>query len=115
MKDILLDKIKQVINDNCRNIRARVPEEETTYMELYNNHLVQVKSKYLLLTIDKTSSKKKLKIYYNDIVNVIKRLSRKNENFSQRLNSLDITAHDVDLIIRRASYNSLKLATDFYL
>ena len=57
-------------------------------------------------------------IYENDIDKIIKKICRRDSAFAERIAKCEPTLHDVELIIRRASFKSLKLKisnSPFYL
>lgn len=118
----LLYKIADIINANSKVYRAVVPEARHDYMIHENGRLV--KSSCLVLRI-MLSGKAKYhvsrtvwNIYENDIANIIKKICRRDSAFAERMEKCEPALQDVELIIRRASFKSVKLKiskSSFYL
>ena len=113
----LLYKIADIINANSKVYRAVVPEARHDYMMHENGRLV--KSSCLVLRI-MLSGKVKYHISRTvwNIAKIIKKICRRDGAFAERIAKCEPTLHDVELIIRRASFKSLKLKisnSPFYL
>ena len=59
-------------------------------------------------------------IYENDIDRIIKKIARRDMDFAQRIDKCEPTLFDIEVIVRRASFQALKLklvktAYDIYL
>jgi len=118
----LLYKIADIINANSKVYRAVVPETRHDYMMHENGRLV--KSSCLVLRI-MLSGKAKYHVsrtvwnlYENDIDKIIKKICRRDSAFAERMAKCEPTLQDVELIIRRASFKSVKLRiskSPFYL
>lgn len=113
MKAELLYQIADIINHNSTTHYAVVPTSRHDYMVQEGQRLVQ--SSCLVLRI---MLKGKVKchvsrtfwnIYEKDIDKVILKLCRRDKAFAERIAQCALTAHDVDLLVRRSSFNSLKL------
>ena len=85
-----------------------------------------VKSTCLVLNIMVTNRPKNhvnrsmWNIYENDIDRIIKKIARRDIDFAQRIDKCEPTLFDIEVIIRRASFQALKLklvrtAYDIYL
>ena len=113
MKAELLYQIADIINHNSTTHYAVVPTSRHDYMVQEGQRLVQ--SSCLVLRI---MLKGKVKchvsrtfwnIYEKDIDKVIMKICRRDSSFAERISKCEPTAQDVDLLIRRASFNSLRL------
>lgn len=118
----LLYKIADIINDNSQVYRAVVPEARHDYMVHENGRLV--KSSCLVLRIMLSGkvkyhvSRTVWNIYENDIDKIVRKICRRDCAFAERIAKCEPTQQDVELIIRRASFKSLKLKisnSSFYL
>ena len=113
MKAELLYKIADIINSNSSIHHAVVPCSRHDYMVQEGNKLV--KSSCLVLRIMLSGKVKNhvtrsfWNIYEKDIDKVILKLCRRDKAFAERIAQCALTAHDVDLLVRRSSFNSLKL------
>ena len=113
MKAELLYQIADIINQNSTTHYAVVRTYRHDYMVQEGNRLV--KSSCLVLHIMLKGkvkchvSRTFWKIYEKDIDKVIMKLCRRDRAFAERVAQRALTAQDVDLLIRRSSFNSLKL------
>lgn len=113
MKAELLCKFADIINTNGKVYRAVVPTARHDYMVQDGNRLV--KSSCLVLRIMLAGkvkyhvSRTVWNIYEKDIDRIIQKICRRDTTFAERIAQCDPTPQDVDLIIRRASFKSLKL------
>ena len=48
-------------------------------------------------------------IYENDIDKIIKKIGRRDKDFAQRIDNCEPTLFDIEVIVRRASFQALKL------
>ena len=113
MKAELLYRIADIINSNSSTHHAVVPCSRHDYMVQEGNRLV--KASCLVLRIMLSGKVKNhvtrsfWNIYEKDIDKVIMKICRRDSSFAERISKLEPTAQDVDLLIRRASFNSLRL------
>ena len=124
MKTELLYKIADIINSNSTKYRAVIPRVRRQYMTQQGNSLV--KSTCLVLNIMVTTRPKNhvsrsiWNIYEKDIDKIIKKIGRRDKEFAQRIDNCEPTLFDIEVIVRRASFQALKLklvktAYDIYL
>ena len=107
MRAELLYKIADIINSNSTKYRAVIPRVRRQYMTQQGDKLV--KSTCLVWNI-----------YENDIDRIIKKIARRDMDFAQRIDKCEPTLFDIEVIVRRASFQALKLklvktAYDIYL
>ena len=113
MKTELLYKIADIINSNSTKYRAVIPRVRRQYMTQQGNSLV--KSTCLVLNIMVTTRPKNhvsrsiWNIYEKDIDKIIKKSGRRDKEFAQRIDNCEPTLFDIEMIIRRASFQALKL------
>lgn len=113
MKTELLYKIADIINSNSTKYRAVIPRVRRQYMTQQGNSLV--KSTCLVLNIMVTTRPKNhvsrsiWNIYENDIDKIIKKIGRRDKEFAQRIDNCEPTLFDIEVIVRRASFQALKL------
>lgn len=113
MKTELLYKIADIINSNSTKYRAVIPRVRRQYMIQQGNSLV--KSTCLVLNIMVTTRPKNhvsrsiWNIYENDIDKIIKKIGRRDKEFAQRIDNCEPTLIDIEVIVRRASFQALKL------
>lgn len=113
MKAELLCKFADIINTNGKVYRAVVPTARHDYMVQDGKRLV--KSSCLVLRIMLAGkvkyhvSRTVWNIYEKDIDRIIQKICRRDTAFAERIAQCEPTPQDVDLIIRRASFKSLKL------
>lgn len=109
----LLYKIADVINGSGTDYKAVVPEARHDYMEYEDGRLV--KSACLVIRIMLAGkvrnhvSRAVWNIYENDISRVIRKICRRDMAFAQRMAKCEPSPRDVEVLIRRASFKSLKL------
>lgn len=109
----LLYKIADVINENSDIFFASVPNMKKDYMLLKDGKLV--KTCCLVLNIKvmgKTRNPVKRSswnIYENDIDRIIRKMSWRDADFAERMKSCALSPFDVEMIVRRASFQSVKL------
>ena len=113
MKTELLYKIADIINSNSTKYRAVIPRVRRQYMTQQGNSLV--KSTCLVLNIMVTTRPKNhvsrsiWNIYEKDIDKIIKKIGRRDKEFAQRIDNCEPTLVDIEVIVRRASFQALKL------
>ena len=113
MKTELLYKIADIINSNSTKYRAVIPRVRRQYMTQLGNSLV--KSTCLVLNIMVTTRPKNhvsrsiWNIYEKDIDKIIKKIGRRDKEFAQRIDNCEPTLFDIEVIVRRASFQALKL------
>ena len=113
MRQELLYKIADIINSNSTKYRAVIPRVKRQYVTQQGNRLV--KSTCYVLNIMLVNRPKnyitrnKWNIYENDIDKIIKKMARRDKEFSQRIDNCEPTLFDIEMIIRRASFQALKL------
>ncbi len=113
MKTELLYKIADIINSNSTKYRAVIPRVKRQYMTQQGNSLV--KSTCLVLNIMVTTRPKNhvsrsiWNIYEKDIDKIIKKIGRRDKEFAQRIDNCEPTLFDIEVIVRRASFQALKL------
>ena len=113
MKTELLYKIADIINSNITKYRAVIPRVRRQYMTQQGNSLV--KSTCLVLNIMVTTRPKNhvsrsiWNIYEKDIDKIIKKIGRRDKEFAQRIDNCEPTLFDIEVIVRRASFQALKL------
>jgi hypothetical protein len=113
MKTELLYKIADIINSNSTKYRAVIPRVRRQYMTQQGNSLV--KSTCLVLNIMVTTRPKNhvsrsiWNIYEKDIDKIIKKIGRRDKEFAQRIDNCEPTLFDIEVIVRRASFQTLKL------
>ena len=113
MRAELLYKIADIINSNSTKYRAVIPRMRRQYMTQQGNSLV--KSTCLVLNIMVTYRPKNhihrsmWNIYENDIDRIIKKIARRDKAFAQRIDNNEPTLFDIEMIVRRASFQALKL------
>jgi len=113
MKTELLYKIADIINSNSTKYRAVIPRVKRQYMTQQGNSLV--KSTCLVLNIMVTTlpknhvSRSIWNIYEKDIDKIIKKIGRRDKEFAQRIDNCEPTLFDIEVIVRRASFQALKL------
>ena len=113
MRQELLYKIADIINSNSTKYRAVIPRVKRQYVTQQGNRLV--KSTCYVLNIMLVNRPKnyiirnKWNIYENDIDKIIKKMARRDKEFAQRIDNYEPTLFDIEMIIRRASFQALKL------
>jgi hypothetical protein len=108
-----LAHIADVINANSTCYNAIVPYVQNAYMQRRGKTLIP--SSCLVLEImvrGKTKNpihRTAWKVYEKDIESIIRKLERKDATITTRLEQLALSVHDVEVIVRRATYNTLRL------
>ena len=100
MRAELLYKIADIINSNSTKYRAVIPRVSNRPKNHINRSIWN--------------------IYENDIDRIIKKIARRDMDFAQRIDKGEPTLFDIEVIVRRASFQALKLklvktAYDIYL
>jgi len=110
----LLYKIADVINTNSDKYHANIPRAKKEYMTQIDHHLVR--SYCWVLHIMKMGKVGKSHVnrfewnlYETDIDRIIKRMVKRDTDFAARINNCEPTPLDVQSIVRRASFQSLRL------
>ncbi len=122
MKPELLMKIADTINNNGTKFHAVIPYSRHDYM-IHDGSKLKKSCCYVLRVMLSGKAKNHVKkavwnIYENDMDRIITKISRRDKPFAQRMASCEPSAQDVENIIRRASFGTLKLRiadTNFYL
>ena len=91
MKTELLYRIADIINSNSTKYHAVIPRVKRQNITQQGNHLV------------------KWNVYGDDIDKVIEKIGRRDKEFAQRIDTCEPTLFDIEMIIRRASFQALKL------
>lgn len=109
----LLYKIADIINSNSKVYRAVVPMTKHDYMVHEKGKLVKSACLVLrIMLIGKVKyhvSRTVWNIYEKDIDTIVRKICRRDSAFTERVAKCELTTYDVDLLIRRASFKSLKL------
>ena len=102
-----------IINHHSTKYEACVPNAPVLYMKQVNGKIHPSKCRVLKV---ETRGKHRNHlhrthwlVYENDIERVIRMISRHNAELTERVKTLTLTAQDVDIIVRRATYKSLRL------
>lgn len=109
----LLYKIADLINTNSTKYHAVIPRVRRQYMTWQDGHLV--KSYCLVLNVMVVGKPKNhvcrsvWNIYEKDIDKIIKKISRRDKAFAERITNCEPTLFDIEMIVRRASFQALKL------
>ncbi len=101
MQNNILENIAITINQHSRRYEARIPNELREYCEIINGRIIKVKNR--VLRIEYICEKRKNKVWYifeRDIEKVILKISRRDKNFSQRVEDGSLTVYDVECVIR---------------
>lgn len=122
MNPNLLIKIADTINNNGSKFHAVIPCSKHDYMIQEGNQL-QKSCCYVLRIMVSGKTKNHVKrsvwnIYEYDMDRIILKVSRRDKDFAERIKSCEPTPHDVENIVRRASFGSLRLKivdSSFYL
>lgn len=110
MQNNILENIAITINQHSRRYEARIPNELREYCEIINGRIIKVKNR--VLRIEYICEKRKNKVWYifeRDIEKVILKISRRDKNFSQRVEDGSLTVYDVECVIRRCTFKILNL------
>lgn len=102
-----------IINHYSTRYEARVPKEPVPYVRLIAHELVTRKCNALVVSIRRKNKnpifKTQWTIYETDIEKIARRISRRDAEFATRIKDITLTSHDVELMVRRATYQRLKL------
>lgn len=113
MKPELLYRIADLINENSQKYRAVVPRYLKSYMMQNGDHLERICCRVLLvMTIQKNKrgrARSRWNIYETDIDKIITKISRRDRKFALRIEACNPSLFDVEIAVRRASYQSLRL------
>lgn len=111
MKIDLLYKIADIINGNSRHYRAIVPTSKRDYMVYQRGKLVRSSCFVLrIMALDKAGATRSVwNIYEKDIDKIIAKVCRRDSAFANRIEQCEPTTRDVEMLIRRASFISLRL------
>lgn len=102
-----------IINACSIRYEANVPNTPVSYAKQVNGKLVNIKC-HALQVKARGKHKNHLHrsfwlIYELDIDRIIRRISRHNAEMAKRVKEIALTPQDVDIIIRRATFQSLRL------
>ena len=113
MKPELLAKFADIINANSHDYRAYIPNVRREYMVLDNGKLVKVFCYVLEVRLIGKVKCHKIRsawnIYEFELDRIIDRISRRDKSFAERIDSCSPTPTDVEMLVRRASQQSLRL------
>ena len=113
MKPELLSRIADIINSNSTHFHAVIPTAQHEYMTQAGDKLVKTYCLVLkIMLVGKAKYHRKRtvwNIFEADMDKIISKISRRDGSFSSRMNSCTPTPTDVEILIRRASLQSLKL------
>ena len=113
MKTVLLYKLADIINSHSKTYRAIVPCSKYEYMVQNGTRLIKSSCYVLRISYQGTekphAGKTVRNIYETDMDNIIKKVCRRDKNYAERVATCNLSPEDVDQLIRRASFKSLKL------
>ena len=109
----ILLQMSGIINACSIRYEANVPNTPVSYAKQVNGKLVNIKC-HALQVKARGKHKNHLHrsfwlIYELDIARIIRRISRHNAEMAKRVKEIALTPQDVDIIIRRATFQSLRL------
>lgn len=109
----ILLQMSGIINACSIRYEANVPNTPVSYAKQDNGKLVNIKC-HALQVKARGKHKNHLHrsfwlIYELDIDRIIRRISRHNAEMAKRVKEIALTPQDVDIIIRRATFQSLRL------
>lgn len=109
----ILLQMSGIINACSIRYEANVPNTQVSYAKQVNGKLVNIKC-HALQVKARGKHKNHLHrsfwlIYELDIDRIIRRISRHNAEMAKRVKEIALTPQDVDIIIRRATFQSLRL------
>ena len=109
----ILLQMSGIINACSIRYEANVPNTPVSYAKQVNGKLVNIKC-HALQVKARGKHKNHLHrsfwlIYELDIDRIIRRISRHNAEMAKRVKENALTPQDVDIIIRRATFQSLRL------
>ena len=109
----ILLQMSGIINACSTRYEASVPNAQVSYAKQVNGRWVNVKCHSIRI---KARGKHKNHlhrsfwvIYELDIDRIVRRITRHNPEMANRVREIALTPQDVDIIIRRASFQSLRL------
>ena len=109
----ILLQMSGIINACSIRYEANVPNTPVSYAKQVNGKLVNIKCHALQVKArgkHKNHLHRSLWIIYElDIDRIIRRISRHNAEMAKRVKEIALTPQDVDIIIRRATFQSLRL------
>ena len=109
----ILLQMSGIINACSIRYEANVPNTPVSYAKQVNGKLVNIKCHALQVKArgkHKNHLHRSLWIIYElDIDRIVRRITRHNPEMAKRINEIALTPQDVDIIIRRASFQSLRL------
>ena len=124
MEQQLLYKIADVINAKSNRYRAVVPPSRHEYMTQVGDRLVRTYCLVLHVQLVGRTRYHKCRsvwhVFEKDIARVVGKIARRDPAFAERIGKGELTPLDVEIIVRRATYQSLRLrlattALDLYL
>ena len=109
----ILLQMSGIINACSTRYEANVPNTPVSYAKQVKGKLVNIKC-HALQVKARGKHKNHLHrsfwlIYELDIDRIIRRISRHNAEMAKRVKEIALTPQDVDIIIRRATFQSLRL------
>ena len=109
----ILLQMSGIINACSIRYEANVPNTPVSYAKQVNGKLVNIKC-HALQVKARGKHKNHLHrsfwlIYELDIDRIIRRISRHHAEMAKRVKEIALTPQDVDIIIRRATFQSLRL------
>ena len=109
----ILLQMSGIINACSIRYEANVPNTPVSYAKQVNGKLVNIKC-HALQVKARGKHKNHLHrsfwlIYELDIDRIIRRISRHNAEMAKRVKEIALTPQNVDIIIRRATFQSLRL------
>lgn len=109
----ILLQMSGIINACSIRYEANVPNSPVSYAKQVNGKLVNIRC-HALQVKARGKHKNHLHrsfwlIYELDIDRIIRRISRHNAEMAKRVKEIALTPQDVDIIIRRATFQSLRL------
>lgn len=111
----LLYKIADIINSNSEEFHAVVPKAKHDYMAQRKDSPKLVRESCFVLHIIRHWKKgyrvyrTVWNIYEKDIDKIIEKVCRRDQDFAKRIALCEPTAKDVEMLVRRASFKSLRL------
>lgn len=109
----ILLQMSGIINACSIRYEANVPNTPVSYAKQVNGKLVNIKCHALQVKArgkHKNHLHRSFRLIYElDIDRIIRRISRHNAEMAKRVKEIALTPQDVDIIIRRATFQSLRL------
>ena len=110
--DNIINKFVEIINGSTELVRATIPDELQEYREVKDEKVIVSLCKVIHIQVKRMYHNYKCgqswNVFANDIDNTIKLMKRK-KDIMEKIDSNTITAEDVQLIIKRASFNCIDL------